>query len=43
VRIIRLGGEDSIGGVTRVVRDEDDEDLDFNGSGHGEGDPAPEA
>lgn len=40
VRIIRLGGEDSIGGVTRVVRDDDDEDLDFNGNGHSDDTPA---
>jgi len=37
VRIIRLGGEDYIGGVTRVVRDEDDDDIDFNGDGHEDG------
>lgn len=42
VRIIRLGGDDFIGGVTRVVRDEDDEDLDFNGDGHSET-PGPDA
>ncbi len=42
VRIIRLGGDDYIGGVTRVVRDEDDEDLDFNGDGHSDA-PAPDA
>jgi DNA gyrase subunit A len=40
VRIIRLGGDDYIGGVTRVVRDEDDEDIDFNGDGHGETPPS---
>lgn len=27
VRIIRLGGEDMIGGVTRVVKDEDEEEI----------------
>ncbi len=37
VRIIRLGGDDFIGGVTRVVRDEDDDDIDFNGDGHEDG------
>jgi len=40
VRIIRLGGDDYIGGVTRVVRDEDDEDIDFNGDGHSETPPS---
>jgi DNA gyrase subunit A len=40
VRIIRLGGDDYIGGVTRVVRDEDDEDIDFNGDGHAETPPS---
>lgn len=40
VRIIRLGGDDFIGGVTRVVRDEDDEDIDFNGNGHSETPPS---
>lgn len=40
VRIIRLGGDDYIGGVTRVVRDEDDEDIDFNGDGHVETPPS---
>lgn len=45
VRIIRLGGDDYIGGVTRVVRDEDDEDIDFNGDGHADTPPssAPDA
>jgi DNA gyrase subunit A len=41
VRIIRLGGDDYIGGVTRVVRDEDDEDMEFNGEGHADTPPSP--